>query len=65
VVLVFVKRLAVFLGPSRIHIFSSPLVFGPVFRNLACFDPGIFLPAVPLLGYVDDAGIYDESSEKN
>ena len=59
VVLVSVKRLAVFLGPARIHIFSSPLVLGPVLRDVALFDPGIFLPAVALLGYVDDAGIHD------
>lgn len=59
VVLVSVKRLAVLLGPARAHILSSPLVLGPVLRDVALFDPGIFFPAVPLIGDVDDAGIHD------
>ncbi len=59
VVLVAVKRLAVLLGPARIHILSSPLVLWPVLRDITLFDPGIFLPAVPLLGYAHDAGIHD------
>jgi hypothetical protein len=52
VVLVSVKRLAVLFGPVRVHVLSSPLVLGPVFRDVALFDLGIFFPAVPLLGYV-------------
>ena len=59
VVLVSVKGLAVLLGPASIHILSSSLVLGPVFRDVALFDPGIFFPAVPLLGDVDDTGVHD------
>ena len=59
VVLVPVKRRAALLGPARVHVLSSPLVLGPVFRDVALFDLGIFFPAVPLLGYVHYASIYD------
>ena len=59
VVLVPVKGRAVLLGPACVHVLSSPLVLRPVFRNLACFDSGIFLPAVPLFGDVDDSGVHD------
>ena len=59
VVLVSVKRRAALLGPARVHVLSAPLVLGPVLRDVALFYPGIFLPAVPLLGHVNDTGIHD------
>ena len=59
VVLISVKRLAVFPAPSCVQVFSSTLVLGPVFRIFSLLNPSVFFPAVPLLGDVHNAGIHD------
>jgi hypothetical protein len=58
VILVSVIGLAVLLGPPGIDVFSSAFVFRPVLGDLSLFYLSILFSAVPLLGYVDYAGIH-------
>ena len=57
VVLIAVKGFTVFLGLSHVHVFLSSLVLRSVFRDFACFYPGVFFPAVASLGHVHDTGV--------